>query len=146
MVGEGIQLTCPPPPPRPAPPLTLIFRPNWGPKGRKKILETGASLPLSQGLDDHPPSPLFSRSGSGTAMRLIIFRHGWTLNLKLGWRKNKDRRRGCFEISEINLMFRTSAHFFFPTCHALTTWVELSAVKWYKKTNLRGNPGEIDFG
>ena len=49
---EGIQLSCPPP-------LTLIFRPNWGPKGRKKILETGAPLPLSQGLDDHPPPPTF---------------------------------------------------------------------------------------
>ena len=39
--GEGPGGPAPPPSP------SLIFRPNWGPKGRKKILETA---PLSQGL------------------------------------------------------------------------------------------------
>ena len=33
-------------------PAPLIFRPNWGPKSRKKFLET--PLLLSQGLDDRP--------------------------------------------------------------------------------------------
>ena len=37
-------------------PSPLIFRPNWGPKGRDKNLETGP--PYSQGLDDRPPPPL----------------------------------------------------------------------------------------
>ena len=32
----------------------LIFRPNWGPKGWKKIF-LRLPPPLSQGLDDHPP-------------------------------------------------------------------------------------------
>ena len=37
-------------------PPSLIFRPKWRPKGRKKkILETAP--PLSQGLDDRPPLP-----------------------------------------------------------------------------------------
>ena len=35
--------------------LPLISRPNWGPKGRKKILRR--SPLLSQGLDDQPPPP-----------------------------------------------------------------------------------------
>ena len=37
------------------PPLTPILRPNWGPKVRKKIFRDRA-CPLSQGLDDRPPS------------------------------------------------------------------------------------------
>ena len=37
----------------PGPPL--IYRPNWGPKGWKKIGRP--SPPLSQGLDDCPPPP-----------------------------------------------------------------------------------------
>ena len=41
----------------------------------------------------------------------------------------------CFEI---NLMFQTSLHGFFPTCHALTTWFELSRVKLYRN-ELKGN-------
>ena len=39
-------------------PSPLIFRPNWGPMGRKMFLETA---PLSKCLDDrshNPPSPL----------------------------------------------------------------------------------------
>ena len=31
----------------------FIFRPNWGPKGKKQIF--GESPPLSQGLDAPPP-------------------------------------------------------------------------------------------
>ena len=58
------------------PTLPSIFRPNWGPKGGKKIFG-GNRLPsssnLSKGLDDRPPPPspplpfLISRSGSSTA-------------------------------------------------------------------------------
>ena len=44
------------------PPSPLIFRPNWGPKGPKKIFfEIAPSPPpptLSQGLDERPPPPL----------------------------------------------------------------------------------------
>ena len=39
----------------PGGPHPLIFRPKWGPKGRK-----------NQGLDDPPPPPLIRRSGSAT--------------------------------------------------------------------------------
>ena len=34
----------------------LVFRPNWGPKGRKKFFET-VLPPASQGLDDRNPPP-----------------------------------------------------------------------------------------
>ena len=35
-----------------------IFRPNWGPKSRKKKIETGDRAPaLSQGLDEQQPPP-----------------------------------------------------------------------------------------
>ena len=48
----------------------LIFRPDWGSKGRKKNF--GDTCPrLSKGLDDQPPPPpprLISRSGSGTVL------------------------------------------------------------------------------
>ena len=40
--------------PAPAPP---IFRPSWGPKGRKNLFGDRVS-PLSQGLDDPPPPHL----------------------------------------------------------------------------------------
>ena len=45
-------------PGRPSPPH--IFRPNWGPKGRKKKFETATppSPPVSQGLDDRAPPSL----------------------------------------------------------------------------------------
>ena len=33
----------------------LIFRPNWGPKGRKKVFTATAPPPLPNGLDDRPP-------------------------------------------------------------------------------------------
>ena len=60
--GEG--------PRRPAP---LIFRPKWGPKGRKKIFWRRPP-PLSQSLDDRP-SPLIWRSGSVTVQDILGF---WT--------------------------------------------------------------------
>ena len=49
----------------PAPPPPFIFRPNWGPKGRKKKKETSPSPPpppphLSKGLDDRAPHYLSS--------------------------------------------------------------------------------------
>ena len=49
----------------------------------------------------------------------------WTLNLNWSEQKRKTKNLlGCFEINSI---FRTSVHgFFFPTCHALKTWFELS--------------------
>ena len=41
------------------PPSTLIFRPNWGPKGPKKnFFEIAPPPTLSQGLDERPPPPL----------------------------------------------------------------------------------------
>ena len=42
------------------PPPSLIFRPNWRPKGWKKVFET--TPPLSQGLNDRPP-PLSEGQG-----------------------------------------------------------------------------------
>ena len=45
----------------PAPPPPLFLRPNWGPKGWKKVF--WAHPPLSQGLDDRPPPHLIWRSG-----------------------------------------------------------------------------------
>ena len=36
----------------------LIFRPKWGPKGRKKDFWDNLPSPLSKGLDDRSPSPL----------------------------------------------------------------------------------------
>ena len=40
----------------------LIFRPNWGPKGRKKIFWRAA----------HPLLPIISRSGASTALPTLI--------------------------------------------------------------------------
>ena len=45
----------------------FIFRPKWGPKGRKKFFWGRPYPALSQGLDDRPP-PLISGSGSATAI------------------------------------------------------------------------------
>ena len=48
----------------------------------------------------------------------------WTLNLNWSDKKVKTNNLlGCFEI---NSMFRTSEHGFFPTCHALITWLEFN--------------------
>ena len=49
-----------PPSARPRP-LSFILRPSWGPKGRKNFFLRPASTPLSQGLDDRPPSPPHTR-------------------------------------------------------------------------------------
>ena len=40
----------------------LIFRPNWGPKGRKKFFWRAT----------HPPPPNISRSGAGTVLPTLI--------------------------------------------------------------------------
>ena len=42
----------------PGGPPFLIFRPNWGPKGRKKFFGDRPPAPLSQFLDDQPPHQL----------------------------------------------------------------------------------------
>ena len=45
----------------------LIFKPNWGPKGGKKIFWD--QDPLFQGLDDRPPPrPLIWKSGSAIGL------------------------------------------------------------------------------
>ena len=59
------------PPPPPPPPL--IFRPNWGPKGRKNLggdQSPRRPPPPSSYLRGSmtAPGPLMSRSGSGTAL------------------------------------------------------------------------------
>ena len=42
----------------------------------------------------------------------------------------KVKTKNVLSFFEINSTFRTSVHgFFYPTCHALTTWFELSKVK-----------------
>ena len=46
---------------------------------------------------------------------------------ELEWPKSKDKE--FIRLFEINSMFRTSVDGFFPTCHALITWLELSRVK-----------------
>ena len=53
------------------PGVPLIFRPKWGPKGRKKLFWRPGPPPLSQGLADPPlpPAPIW-RSGSGTEDRV----------------------------------------------------------------------------
>ena len=68
--------------PRKAPPPPPDLRPNWGPKGSKKIfwdrhpslsqgLDDRPLPPLSQGLDDRPSPPVISRSGSTTVINLF---------------------------------------------------------------------------
>ena len=56
------------PPPFLPHPLTLVLRPNWGPKGCKKFFETGP--PLTQSLDDR--APLIWRFGSVTVYDIAI--------------------------------------------------------------------------
>ena len=55
--------------------LPLIFRTNWGPKGRKKIFWRPAPhLPLSKGLDDRFPPPLSRALGpalSHSAFKMV---------------------------------------------------------------------------
>ena len=41
-------------------------------------------------------------------------------------------------------MFQTSEHGFFPTCHALKTWFELSRVKLYRN-ELKGNKNYFEL-
>ena len=67
---------------------------------------------------------------------------GWTLNLNWSDKKVKTKNLLCF--LEINSMFRTSVHGFFPTCHALITWFELSRVKLYRN-ELKGNKNYFEL-
>ena len=53
-------------------PGPLIFRPKWGPKGRKKFFWRPPPLPFSQGPYDCPP--LIWRSGSATESSLVANR------------------------------------------------------------------------
>ena len=66
----------------------------------------------------------------------------WTLNLNWSDKNVKTKNIiGCFEIKS---MFQTSEHGFFPTCHALKTWFELSRVKLYRN-ELKGNKNYFEL-
>ena len=56
--GPWVRTAPPPPPPPPPPPQPLIFRPNWGPKGRKQMA-FWQTAPLS-GSGWVPPLEFFS--------------------------------------------------------------------------------------
>ena len=56
-----------------APPL--IFRPKWGPKGRKKFWGDGSSPISGSGWPLPPPHPVIWRSGSATVQDSLGF---WT--------------------------------------------------------------------
>ena len=79
----------PPPPP-------LIFRPNWGPKGRKQFFE-------------RPPAhPLFSRfgSGSGSGFYSITWRTAArSAGYKIYFRKKTSIQRWLFSLSVRYLSF-----------------------------------------
>ena len=62
---------------------------------------------------------------------------------ELEWQKKVKTKNllGCFEINSI---FWTSVHGFFPTCHALITWIELSRVKLYRN-ELKGNKNYFEL-
>ena len=111
-------------------------------KAEKKFWRPGLPSPyLRVWMTTPPPSPPPFSQGLDPALQCAwlysdMVEHliwNWadlkikTKNTRLFWNKwNK------FNVSDISTLF-------FPTCHALTTWVELSSVKWYKKRIL----GEI---
>ena len=59
----------------------------------------------------------------------------------MNWSEQKGKTKNFLGCLEINSMFRTSVHDFFPTCHELTTWFELSRVKLYRN-ELKGRRRE----
>ena len=81
---------------RPHPPPPLIFRPNWGPKGRKQFFE-------------RPPAhPLFSRfgSGSGSGFYSITWRTAArSAGYKIYFRKKTSIQRWLFSLSVRYLSF-----------------------------------------
>ena len=60
---------------------------------------------------------------------------GWTLNLNKSDKKVKELTRF---FCVINSMFRSSAHFFFSTCHSLKIWFESSRVELYRNDLIEG--------
>ena len=71
-------------------------------------------------------------------------------SFKVGWYRHKItgsshlKIKNCHGCFEINLMFRTSEHSFFPACHALKTRFELSRVKLYRN-DLKGNKDFLEL-
>ena len=72
----------------------LIFKPNWGPKGRKKIFDTippPPPAPLSQGLDDRSPPYLkvWFRHCRLLALPMLVYKI-WRVNCdKQNWKDEK---------------------------------------------------------
>ena len=64
---------------------------------------------------------------------------GWTMNLNWSDKKLKEK-----ELNRLFSMFRTSVHGFFPTCHSLITWFELSRVKLCRNI-LKGNKNYFEL-
>ena len=63
---------------------------------------------------------------------------------ELQWPK-KGKTKNWHDCFEMNSMFWTSVHcFFFPTCHALKAWFELSRVKLYWN-DLKGNKNYFEL-
>ena len=70
----------------------------------------------------------------------MLTSQGWTLNLKWGDKKSNNKELTWLFCNKFCASdFCTVVHhFFFPACHVLKTWFELSGVKLYRN-NLKGN-------
>ena len=62
----------------------------------------------------------------------------------MNWSDKKVKTKNLFGCFEINLMFRTSEHGFFPTCPAVITWFGLSRVKLHRN-ELKGNKNYFEL-
>lgn len=54
-------------------PIPLVFRPNWGPKGRNIFFFETGPPPFSQGVDDRP-TPHLPIWRSATALLMFVFK------------------------------------------------------------------------
>ena len=62
----------------------------------------------------------------------------------MNWSDKKVKTKNLLGCFEINSMFRTSEHGFFPTCHAVITWFGLSRVKLHRN-ELKGNENYFEL-
>ena len=130
-LGSGVSRGGPPPP--------LIFRRNWGPKGRKYFFSNHPPPPLISGLDDR--APLIWRSGSAAALnRLYQLLKGKTIIIMHAC-LSLPGKRTCTMLARVQQSYETRSYDF-----KIKYWDDFDTrLEWLKNSSKHSNVSQQDW-
>ena len=130
-LGSGVSRGGPPPP--------LIFRRNWGPKGRKYFFSNHPPPPLSQVLDDR--APLIWRSVSAAALnRLYQLLKGKTIIIMHACLSLPGKRTYAM-LARVQQSYETRSYDF-----KIKYWDDFDTrLEWLKNSSKHSNVSQQDW-